>query len=73
VSEATKLLSARQVAARYGDISERSLHRWILTGALPEPTWINRRRYWPVDALDTHDAARAPSSAAGKIVARGAA
>jgi predicted DNA-binding transcriptional regulator AlpA len=54
---ASKFLPARAVAARYG-IAERTVDRWIETGALPPPLYIQKRRYWDADALDAFEAAR---------------
>jgi predicted DNA-binding transcriptional regulator AlpA len=53
-------LSATQVKARYGNLSDMSLWRWLADTALgfPQPTVINRRRFWREDYLDAWDARR---------------
>jgi predicted site-specific integrase-resolvase len=53
-----KWLPAKTVCNRYGDISDRTLDRWIEVGALPPPVYIRRRRYWDEEVLNAHDAAR---------------
>jgi hypothetical protein len=48
-----QLLTARQVRARYGDICEMTLFRWVHDGRLgfPRPRYINQRRYWRLSEL----------------------
>jgi hypothetical protein len=46
-------LSARQTRARYGDISDMSLFRWLRDPKMkfPEPMRIQKRRYWRTSDL----------------------
>lgn len=55
-----KKLTAAQVRARYGDISEMTLWRWSNDTALdfPKPYSIRCRRYWSAAELDAWEAAR---------------
>jgi hypothetical protein len=50
-------LPARAIAERYG-VTTRTIDRWILSGALPQPAFkINGVRYWDqadVEAFDNH-------------------
>lgn len=52
---------ARRVRARYGEISDMTLWRWLNDPDMgfPKPRYINRRRYWLEDELDEFDRARA--------------
>ncbi len=52
----TKYLPADAVSARYGGITRKTLHAWINGGSFPQPVKIAGRNYWPVAALDEHDA-----------------
>ncbi|WP_442577975.1 DNA-binding protein [Mesorhizobium sp. ASY16-5R] len=51
-------LTAREVRARYGGISDMSLWRWLRDTELnfPQPMVIRRRRLWQDDKLDAFDA-----------------
>ena len=51
-------ITAGQVLARYGDISAMTLWRWVRDPKMgfPKPVYLNRRRYWDLDALDAFDA-----------------
>jgi hypothetical protein len=54
-----RLLSGPQVRARYADISEMGLWRWIKGGVIPPPDQkINGRNYWWDSTLDKADRAR---------------
>jgi excisionase family DNA binding protein len=57
-------LTAPQVRARYGSISDMTLYRWVHDPRLGfvQPIVINGRRYFPEDELDTFDAKRAAST-----------
>ena len=54
-------VGTRQVRARYGDKSERTIDRWINNQELgfPKPTMINGRRFWDEDALVSWERERA--------------
>jgi hypothetical protein len=52
-------LAAKAVCARYGNISDRTIDRWVDAGVLSEPTYICGRRYWSEERLDQDDVARA--------------
>jgi hypothetical protein len=47
-------LRRKQMAARYGDIRERTVERYVEAGKLPPPLYINGSRtpLWPVDVLE---------------------
>jgi hypothetical protein len=46
-------LTASQVRARYGDVSDMALWRWLHDERMsfPQPLLINRRRYWKLSDL----------------------
>ncbi len=46
MDEVARLIPARAVRARFGDISTMTLWRWVQRGILPEPVKINDRNYW---------------------------
>ena len=60
-------LTARQVRARYGDISDMSLWRWLNDPALnfPQPMLINKRRLWSLHSLELWESKRETDSGAG--------
>jgi hypothetical protein len=47
-------LRREQIAARYGGIRARTVERYVKTGKLPPPLYINGSRtpLWPVDVLE---------------------
>jgi hypothetical protein len=53
-----KLTTARGLSERYG-VTDRTLSRWVETGVMPAPVYIQRRRYWDLAAIETADEARA--------------
>ena len=57
--------TAASVRARYDDISDMTLWRWLQDEELdfPKPILIKGRRYWRLSDLDTWDKAQAASSA----------
>jgi predicted DNA-binding transcriptional regulator AlpA len=57
----TLFLSARSVRARYDDISDMTVYRWLRDPrvAFPAPVHIGRRRYWKVADLIAWEQARA--------------
>lgn len=58
-------LPGRQVRDRY-NVSDMTLWRWMRRPDLkfPQPTVINRRRYWPVEALEAWERNRTSKEAA---------
>jgi predicted DNA-binding transcriptional regulator AlpA len=71
INEEAKLLPKRSVKARYGGVSDMTIHRWINgKSGFPHPVLINRRCYWRSADLDAFDAslkhgkAAAPGKAA---------
>jgi hypothetical protein len=52
-----RYLRKRQVAARYGDVHERSVDRWRHNGRIPQPIYLpgSRIPLWSEDALDEND------------------
>ena len=71
------LLTAAEVRALCGHISDMSLRRWIARGILPEPRHIMRVRYWRrgavLAALAAHREAAPPAPCPDGPVARAAA
>lgn len=51
-NEPSRLIPARAVRQRFGDISSMTLWRWVQQGILPEPVKINGRNYWPETAIE---------------------
>ena len=51
---------SRQVRARY-NVSDMGLWRWLRSPELrfPRPIYINKRRYWPLSALQAWEIERA--------------
>jgi len=54
-------LTSPQVCARYGSISTVTLWRWLKDATLgfPEPTRINKRRFWKLADLEDWERRRA--------------
>jgi hypothetical protein len=50
-------LRKRQVRARYGDITDRTVERMVKDGRLPKPKFPlgNRLPFWDEQTLDEHD------------------
>ena len=55
-----RYLNSKRVRARYGDVSDMSLWRWLHDAEMnfPKPMLINGRRYWDEHELDAFDASR---------------
>ena len=53
-----KFLNVRAVCARYSNIADRTVDRWVASGTLPQPIYICGQRYWEETVLDEHDKAR---------------
>jgi predicted DNA-binding transcriptional regulator AlpA len=52
LSSDARYLSASQVRARYGDVSDQCLWRWLRDKTFPQPDMhIKSRRYWLEDTL----------------------
>lgn len=52
-------LPMREVCARYGGISDRTVDRWVVSGVLPPPSMrINNVRYWDEQELEARDRER---------------
>ena len=56
-------LTAAQVRARYGDISDVALWNWLnkRDEGFVKPIYISRRRYWLLRDLEAFEASRARS------------
>ena len=56
----SQYLTAAQVRARFGNISDMSLWRWINSSQLnfPKPIYINRRRFFREDLVLDWEARR---------------
>lgn len=60
VEAAAKLLTAAQVAGRFG-VSRLTIGRWIDRGDFPkpiQPAGRKGRRYWPADVIDAYSRGR---------------
>lgn len=55
-------MRSSDICARYGDISTRTVSRWVKNGILPQPVYRNGVRYWAEDVLDTHDQEQATNN-----------
>lgn len=55
------MLTGPQLRARFGNISDMTVHRWLKNDALgfPQPTYINNRRYWRLGDLVSWENAQA--------------
>jgi len=53
--EQTKYLTASQVCDNFGGVSDMTLWRWLNDPEMnfPRPIYINRRRYFSVDEIET--------------------
>lgn len=53
-------LTGPQVRARYGNVSDMTLWRWLRDPAMgfPKPTYINKRRYWRLSELEGFERSR---------------
>ena len=54
---ARRKLPARALSERYG-ISDRTVDRWVATGILPEPMYINGRRYFDEAEIEERERER---------------
>ena len=59
------MLTAKQVQARYGNISAMTLSRWVKDDRLqfPRPLYIHSRRYWNLGELIAWEKRRARRAA----------
>jgi predicted site-specific integrase-resolvase len=55
----SRRLTARLVAEKYNVCTE-TVGRWVKTGVISEPIWINGNRYWDESDLEQRDRERAP-------------
>jgi hypothetical protein len=51
---AARKLTCRALQERYG-VVDRTIDRWVQTGVLPAPMYINKRRYWDADEIEQRD------------------
>ena len=59
----SRKLDINAMRARYGDKAERTITRWTEVGILPQPIYINNRRYWDeeeVEAAERNNMTRKP-------------
>jgi hypothetical protein len=56
-------LSARALCDRYGVVT-RTIDRWVQANILPQPTIINKRRYWDEAGIELADRQREGQAAA---------
>jgi len=58
-------LTSKKVRARYGNITDMTLWRWLRDPILgfPQPIIIARRRFWKLDDLEQFDLRRAEATA----------
>jgi len=58
-----RYLRKKQLAERYGGVSERSIDRWTRDGRLPPPTMFQGRfPLWSEEILDVYDAEHATAA-----------
>jgi len=50
-----RLLPIRAMCARYGDVADKTIDRWVASGILPTPLVINKRRYWDEAELEQRE------------------
>jgi len=43
------------MCARYGDVADKTIDRWVASGILPTPLVINKRRYWDEAELEQRE------------------
>jgi predicted DNA-binding transcriptional regulator AlpA len=55
-------LRKRQVAARYGGVTTRTIDRWAEDGRLPPPIFRGRVPLWDLDELEAQDRAAATAA-----------
>lgn len=60
---AKKFLPTSGLCDRY-DRSSRTIDRWVESGVLPRPIYIQKQRYWDLEQLDERDKARLTEAAA---------
>jgi hypothetical protein len=50
-------LTGPQVKARYGNVSDMAIHRWLnhATMNFPRPIYIGERKYWRLSALVAYE------------------
>lgn len=67
--EGKSYLRAAAVRARYGDISDMTLWRWLNSpkSTFPRPIYFGRHRFWGVEDLDVYDRACAARYAGCKV------
>jgi len=65
-SDPTHLLTAKQVRARFGNISDMTLWRWLADESLgfPRPVVIQKRRYFRVAEIEEFETRQAAARAA---------
>jgi DNA-binding transcriptional MerR regulator len=61
--EQKRFVTHSQKAAQWS-VSTRTVDRWVATGILPPPTYINGRKYHHADAAPRHDRTNADADAA---------
>lgn len=66
MSNSKKFLTANQVRDRFGGISDMSLWRWLKDPKLnfPQPTYINKRRFFDEASIAAWEAEQAVRGAA---------
>ena len=45
------MMTSAQVRQACGGVSDMTVWRWLKDADFPQPTRVNRRRYWPADAV----------------------
>jgi predicted DNA-binding transcriptional regulator AlpA len=59
-------VTVRYICERFG-IVDRTVDRWIETGVLPQPIYINKRRYFDLQEVDERMANRAGRPGSGRV------
>ena len=56
----TRKLPARALCESYS-VADRTIDRWVETGILPPPIYINHRRYWDEEEIERRERERMTS------------
>ena len=67
-----RFLRAKDLQARYG-ISHATLYRWVNSGKLPNPEYLNSQRVWRQSVLEIAEAAMLASPERSDIYTKGVA
>jgi predicted DNA-binding transcriptional regulator AlpA len=49
--KAKRMLTTRVLCERF-NVVDRTIDRWVEAKILPQPMWLNGRRYWPEEEIE---------------------